>query len=93
MLLISSFQYNADTDQTTENCVGGRSSRTNSTRSKDHPSARIVGGKGHNIKEFPFFASLTSEYAICGGTLITKAYVLSVRVHLKLLINHKLRLK
>ena len=44
-------------------------------------SGRIVGGDAHNIKEFPFFASLLQgNFASCGGSIITPDYILSARV-------------
>ena len=39
---------------------------------------RIVGGIAHNIKEFPFFASLKRYgHHTCGGSILTEKYIIS----------------
>ena len=63
--------YDVNTNLTTR--ISGRSI-SNGTNFE----GRIVGGIAHNIKEFPFFASLKRYgFHTCGGSILTKQYIIS----------------
>ena len=72
---VVSYDNNTDITSTTN------SRSISVTTSEVDASGRIVGGDAHNIKEFPFFASLLQHnFAACGGSILTSEYILSARV-------------
>jgi len=70
--------YDNSTGETTTTSSRSMSVTTHQRISQVDVSGRIVGGDAHNIKEFPFFASLLQHnYPSCGGSILTSEYVLS----------------